>query len=114
MSYPQAILISILFLIMCFGISLLVLPYIKYIPLTCDFIEEQISKLVKLLLRKVKTMVNLKKKDEFKKGVNLLCQDEEFKDLISRQQEYIESLVTENEKLREILLDSLINYLRGN
>ena len=54
-------------------------------------------------------MVDLKKKDELKKGVNLLCGDDEFKDLISRQQEYIESLVAENEKLREILLDSIIN-----
>lgn len=109
MSYPQAILITVFVFMICVGIAVLTIPYLKYIPIICDFIEEHISKLAKLLSRKVKTMVDLKKKDELKKGVNLLCGDDEFKDLISQQQEYIELLVKENEKLRNRILDTLIN-----
>lgn len=54
-------------------------------------------------------MVNLKEKDILTKNLNLLCQDDEFKDIILAQKEYIELLVKENEKLREYVLDSVIN-----
>lgn len=56
-------------------------------------------------------MVNLK--DDFyeKEMLKTITQGtiEELRDFIAAQQEYIRSLIKENEKLREYVLDQLIN-----
>lgn len=109
MSYPQAILIAIGVLIACLAVAVLLLPYLKYIPLFWDVISEWTFEIIKLLLRNAKTMVNLKEKDIFAKDLHLMCQDDEFKDVILSQKEYIELLIKENEKLREYVIDSVIN-----
>lgn len=82
----------------------------RYIVYFGDSVTEFLSERILNLINKVgKAMVDLKRKETFKRGAKLLCQDDEFKNLISQQQEYIEILVAENERLREHILDLIFN-----
>ncbi len=60
-------------------------------------------------------MIDLKRKEELEKCMlKTITQGtiEECRDFIAEQQEYIRSLVSENEKLREYILDKAIQQIK--
>lgn len=59
-------------------------------------------------------MINLKRKEELEKDMKkIMAQEEidEYREFIEDQQDYIRSLVAENEKLRIYILDKAIQAI---